>query len=146
MQNVMMMLGTLTNIDLNFMFDDLNDSNILLYAAKCYDKPNCIDSEFDDDYKRIRYIKRLLHRYRISGEIKERLLLNHLVITQNVFGVEASTRMLFVRIDPRDYSALKTFLVYTSAMPEIVRGVYGEDIISSDISLDPKIIDILRKL
>jgi hypothetical protein len=146
MQNVMMMLGTLTNIDLNFMFDDLNDSNILLYAAKCYDKPNCIDSEFDDDYKRIRYIKRLLHRYRISGEIKERLLLNHLVITQNVFGVEASTRMLFVRIDPRDYSALKTFLVYTSAMPEIVRGVYGEDIISSDISLDPKIIDILRRL
>lgn len=146
MQNVMMMLGTLTNIDLNFMFDDLNDSNILLYAAKCYDKPNCIDSEFDDDYKRIRYIKRLLHRYRISGEIKERLLLNHLVITQNVFGVEASTRMLFVRIDPRDYSALKTFLVYTSAMPEIVEGIYGEDIISSDISLDPKIIDILRRL
>ena len=51
-------------------FVNLTDSNILLYAAKCYDKPNCIDSEFDEDYKRIRYTKRLLHRYRISGVLK----------------------------------------------------------------------------
>jgi len=61
-------------------FDDLNESNILLYAAKCYEKPNCIDSEFDEDYKKLRYIKRLLHRYRITGELKERLILNHLDI------------------------------------------------------------------
>jgi len=127
-------------------FDELNDSNILLYAAKCYDKPNCIDSEFDEDYKRIRYVKRLLHRYRLTGEIKERLLLNHLVIIQNVFGVEGSTRMLFTRVDPRDYSALKTFLVYTSAMPDRVRGVCGEDLISSDIQLDLKLVNILRQI
>lgn len=127
-------------------FDELNDSNVLLYAAKCYDKPNCIDSEFDEDYKRIRYIKRLLHRYRISGEIKERLVLNHLVITQNVFGVESSTRMLFLRIDPKDYSALKTFLIYTSAMPNVVKGIRGLDIISSEIPLDNKIVHILRNL
>jgi hypothetical protein len=127
-------------------FDELNDSNILLYAAKCYDKPNCIDSEFDEDYKRIRYVKRLLHRYRLTGEIKERLLLNHLVIIQNVFGVEGSTRMLFTRVDPRDYSALKTFLVYTSAMPEKVKGIYGDDIISSDIQLDLKLVNILREI
>ncbi len=117
-----------------------------MYAVKCYDKPNCVESEFDEDYKRIRYIKRLLYRYRVSGEIKERLLLNHLVVTQNVFGVEASTRMLFFRIDPKDYSALKTFLVYTSAMPNIVKGIRGQNIISSDISLDNKLVDILRKL
>jgi len=128
------------------LFDELNDSNILLYAAKCYDKPNCIDSEFDEDYKRIRYIKRLLNRYRLTGEIKERLFLNHLVVIQNVFGIEASTRMLFARVDSKDYSALKTFLIYTSAMPNIVKGIRGEDIISSDISLDPKLIDILRKI
>jgi hypothetical protein len=127
-------------------FDELNDSNILLYAAKCYDKPNCIDSEFDEDYKRIRYIKRLLNRYRLSGKIKERLLLNHLVIIQNVFGVEGSTRMLFTRVDRRDYSALKTFLVYTSAMPNIVKGIRGEDIISSDIQLDLKLVSILRQI
>jgi hypothetical protein len=128
------------------LFDELNDSNILLYAAKCYDKPNCIDSEFDEDYKRIRYIKRLLNRYRLTGEIKERLFLNHLVVIQNVFGIEASTRMLFARVDSKDYSALKTFLIYTSAMPNIVKGIRGEDIISSDIPLDPKLIDTLRKI
>ncbi len=75
-------------------FDDLNESNVLLYAAKCYDKPNCIQSEFDEDYKKFRYIKRLLNRYRLTGKIKERLLLNHINLTQNVFGVEASTRIL----------------------------------------------------
>ena len=128
------------------MFDDLTESNILLYAAKCYEKPNCIDSEFEEDYKRIRYIKRLLQKYRATGEIKERLLLNHLVVAQNVFGVEPSTRMLFLRIDERDYSALKPFLVYTSAMPKVVRGIHGVDIISSDIPLDATIVDILRKL
>ena len=114
------------------MFDELNESNILLYAAKCYDKPNCLDSEFDEDYKKIRYIKRLLQRYRLTGEIKERLLLNHLVIAQNVFGIEASTRMLFLRIDKRDWSVLKTFLVYTSAMPKLVKGIREQDIVSSD--------------
>jgi hypothetical protein len=128
------------------MFDDLTESNILLYAAKCYDKPNCIDSEFEEDYKKIRYIKRLLQRYRYTGEIKERLLLNHLIVAQNVFGIEACTRMLFLRIDEKDYSALKAFLIYTSAMPKVVRGIRGGDIISSDIPLDTKIVNILRNL
>lgn len=128
------------------MFDDLNDTNILLYAAKCYDKPNCIDSEFDEDYKKIRYIKRLLHRYRLTDSIKERLILNHLIVAQNVFGIEATTRMLFLRIDKRDWSALKTFLVFTSAMPNVVKGIRGEDIISSDISLDLKLVDLLRDI
>ena len=128
------------------LFDELNESNILLYAAKCYDKPNCLDSEFDEDYKKIRYIKRLLQRYRLTGEIKERLLLNHLVIAQNVFGIEASTRMLFLRIDKRDWSVLKTFLVYTSAIPKVIKGIREQDIVSSDIPLDFRIVDLLRKL
>ena len=128
------------------MFDDLNEANVLLYAAKCYDKPNCIQSEFDEDYKKFRYIKRLLNRYRINGTIKENLLINHLICTQNVFGVEASTRILFFRIDKRDWAALKTLLIFTSAMPNVVRGVKGRDIISSDIALDAHLIEILRKL
>ncbi len=128
------------------MFNDLNESNVLLYAAKCYDKPNCIQSEFDEDYKKFRYIKRLLNRYRIGGKIKERLILNHLVMVQNVFGVEASTRILFLRIDRRDWSALKTLLVYTSAMPNMVKGIRGSDIVSSDISLDPNLVEFLRKI
>lgn len=128
------------------MFDDLNESNVLLYAAKCYDKPNCILSEFDEDYKKFRYIKRLLNRYRLSGKVKENLILNHIILTQNVFGIEASTRLLFFRIDRKDWSALKTFLIFTSAMPKVVRGVRGRDIISSDISLDPYLIGVLRSL
>ena len=126
------------------MFDNLSEENILLYAAKNYDKPNCIRSEFEEDYKKIRYIKRLLQRYRSNGRIKERLILNHLVVIQNVFGVEASTRMLFFRIDEKDWSSLKTFLIYTSAMPVIVRGIRGKNIISSDIPLDQYIVSILR--
>jgi hypothetical protein len=128
------------------MFENLNDSNIMLFAAKCYNSPNCLDSEFEEDYKRIRYIKRLLHRYRLHGGLKERLILNHLIVAQNVFGVSGTTRMLFYNIDMKDYSAMKTFLVYTSAMPAIVRGINGKDIFSSDILLDPFLVDILRKL
>ena len=128
------------------MFDNLNENNVLLYAAKCYDKPNCIQSEFDEDYKKFRYIKRLLNRYRLNGNVKENLLLNHLILTQNVFGIEASTRILFFRIDKRDWAALKTLLIFTSAMPKIVRGIRGQDIVSSDISLDSNLVEILRKL
>ena len=127
-------------------FVNLTDSNIILYATKCYDKPNCIDSEFDEDYKRIRYIKRLLHRYRISGVLKERLILNHIIVAQNVFGIEASTRMMFCKIDKKDFSALKTFLSYTSAMPPIVYGINGEDIIAKDIQLDVKIVEVLDRI
>ena len=127
-------------------FEDLNESNVLLYAAKCYDKPNCIQSEFDEDYKKFRYIKRLLNRYRLTGKIKERLLLNHINLTQNVFGVEASTRILFLRIEEKDWSALKTLLIFLSAMPKIVKGVRGKEIISSDIPLDNKLVAILRNL
>jgi hypothetical protein len=140
------MMTQVTQANIEFMFEDLNDLNVILYAAKCYERPNCIDSEFDEDYKRIRYIKRLLHRYRITGEIKERLLLNHLVVAQNVFGIEPTTRMLFVRISEKDYGALKTFLVYTSAMPEVVRGINGRDIHSEEIDLDLKLINLLQNL
>lgn len=128
------------------MFDDLNEFNILLYAAKCYDNPTCIQSEFEEDYKKLKYIKRLLQKYRNTGDIKERLLLNHLVIAQNVFGVEHCTRMLFFKINEKDYSALKTFLIFTSAMPDVVYGINGKNIISSDIPVDLIIVDLLRKV
>ena len=128
------------------MFDDLNEQNILLYAARNYDKPICIQSEFEEDYKKIRYIKRLLQRYRKTGDIRERLLLNHLVVAQNVFGVEACTRMLFVKINEKDYSTLKTFLLFTSAMPDVIYGVNGTNIISSSISVDLKIVELLRRI
>jgi hypothetical protein len=113
---------------------------------KVYDKPNCIMSEFKEDMKRFNYLKRLFFRYRKIGEIKERLILNHLVVLYNVFGVEAATRLLFYKVAKEDYSVLKTYLVLLSCMPERVKGIKGHDVISSDIPVDMKIAEILRQI
>ena len=125
-------------------FDDLTNDNILLYAAKAYDKPNCIMSEFKEDMKRFNYLKRLFKRYRKVGELREQLVLNHLVVICNVFGPEVATRILFFKITKDDFSALKTYLLFLSCMPEKVRGIKGHDIISSEIPVDMTIADILR--
>jgi len=127
-------------------FDDLSSENIMLYAAKVYDRPNCIMSEFKEDMKRFNYLKRLFFRYRKIGEVKERLILNHLVVLYNVFGVEAATRLLFYKIAKEDYPALKTYLVFLSCMPDTVIGIKGHNIKSSDISIDMKIADTLRDI
>jgi len=118
----------------------------MLYATKAYDKPNCIMSEFKEDMKRFNYLKRLFYRHRKIGEIKERLVLNHLVVLYNVFGIEAATRLLFYKIAKEDYSALKTYLVFLSCMPERIKSIKGHDIVSSDIPVDMKIADILREI
>ena len=125
-------------------FDDLTNDNILLYAAKAYDKPNCIMSEFKEDMKRFNYLKRLFKRYRKVGELREQLVLNHLVVICNVFGPEVATRLLFFKMSKDDYSALKTYLLFLSCMPERVRGIKGHDIISSEIPVDMTIADVLR--
>ena len=116
-------------------FDDLCSENVMLYAIKVYDKPNCIMSEFKDDMKRFNYLKRLFYRHRKTGEIKERLILNHIVVLYNVFGPEAATRLLFYKIEKEDYPALKTYLIFLSCMPDVVRGIKSKDIVSSEIPL-----------
>ena len=118
------------------MIDDLNDDNFLIFAMKCYDSPKCIMSEFEEDLKRIKYIKRLIKRYRTTGELKERLILNHLIILSNVFGTKNAVRMLFYKIDKEDYNILKTFLIFLDYMPSVIPGVNGTTINSSDISVD----------
>jgi hypothetical protein len=118
------------------MFENINDENFLLYAMKCYDSPNAIMSEFEEDLKRIKYVKRLIKRYRASGELKERLILNHLIILSNVFGTKNSVRMLFYKIDQEDYDILKTFLLFLQYMPDIVSGIKERTIHSSDITVD----------
>ena len=128
------------------LFDDLNNDNMMLYAIKAYDKPNCIMSEFKDDMKRFHYLKRLFRRYRMSGEIRERLVLNHLVVLCNVFTPVIATRLLFFKMTKEDYSVLKTYLTFLSAMPEKVVSIKCKDIISSDIPLDNTIISILRTI
>lgn len=118
------------------MISNLHDENFLIFAMKAYDKPNAILSEFEEDLSRIKYVKRLIKRYKISGELKERLILNHLIILGNVFGVEASVKMLFFKLDNEDYTILKTFLLYLNYMPSMIYGVNGKNIHSADITID----------
>ena len=125
-------------------FDDLTNDNILLYAAKAYDKPNCIMSEFKEDMKRFNYLKRLFKRYRKVGEVREQLVLNHLVVICNVFGPEVATRILFFKMSKDDFPALKTYLLFLSCMPERVKGIKGQYLISSEILVDMTIAEILR--
>ena len=126
-------------------FDDLNNDNIMMYAMKAYDKPDCIMSEFKDDMKRFNYLKRLFRRYRKVDELREQLVLNHLVVLYNVFGPEVTSRMLFFKMSKDDYPALKTYLLFLSIMPEKIRGIKGQDIISSDIPIDPRVAEVLRQ-
>ena len=90
-----------------------------MFAMKHYDNPSCVDeAEFLDDLKRFRYLKRLFRKYDTSGELKMRLIINHIIILSNVFGVDASTTLLFFKIERNHWPLLKTFLVYLQFMPE----------------------------
>lgn len=117
----------------------------MMYAMKAYDKPDCIMSEFKDDMKRFNYLKRLFRRYRKVDELREQLVLNHLVVLYNVFGPEVTSRMLFFKMSKDDYPALKTYLLFLSIMPDRIRGIKGQDIISSDIPIDPRVAEVLRQ-
>jgi hypothetical protein len=128
------------------MFDDLNEENFLIYAMKCYTSPNCIMSEFEGDIKRTKYLKRLFRRYKVTKSLKERLILNHIILLNNVFGPEATSRILFYRTDERDYDILKTFLCYLKIMPEMIYGINGKNISSYDIPMDPNVAEILLKI
>lgn len=128
------------------MFDNLTSENYLLYAVKSYDNPNCIMSEFKEDFKRFNYIKRLFRRYRLDKEICDRLIVNHLVVLYNVFGLEAATRLLFYKMNKEDYSVLKTYLLFLNFMPKEIRGIRGQNIQSSEISVDMTIANVLRKI
>jgi hypothetical protein len=125
---------------------NLNDDNFLLFAAKNYISPHYISEEFYTDIKRIKYIRRLIQKYNQKGELKERLILNHLILIFNVFETEACTRMLFLKMGEKNFSVLKTFLIYLNYMPEKVNGINGKDIISSAILIDLHIASILRQL
>jgi len=131
-------------------FDDLNNSNYLMYALKYYDNPQCVCvDEFLQDLNHIKYLKRLFKRYNTNKDVdilKIRLVLNHLIVLYNVFGVEAATRILFLKIEPELWFILKTFLVFLNYLPDIVRGIDGKDISEASITIDVCILDELGKI
>ena len=99
-------------------FDELNEDNYLLFAIKFYDNPQAVTMEdFESDLKRIRYVKRLLKRYKNTGELKTHLILNHITILFNVFN-DATVPLLFYNLDKDLWSSLKSFLLFLNRFPE----------------------------
>ena len=126
---------------------DLTEDTFTLFAIKHYDNPACRGiEEFNDDLKRFRYLKRLFNKYSESSELKERLILNHLVVIYNLFGVEAATKMLFLKIEKQFWSQLKTFLVFLNCMPVGDIYVNGEVIKGYEIPLDVSVTTALGNI
>ena len=125
----------------------MNEKNFLLFAMQHYDNPQCVEvEEFNDDLRRIKYIKRLFNQYDMDGVLKERLILNHIIVFFNVFQTRAATRILFFKIEEKFWPMLKTFLFYLRFMPEDkVESINGKDILVTDIQMDRGIINKLRE-
>ena len=99
-------------------FDELNEDNYLLFAIKFYDNPQAVTKEdFEDDLKRIKYIKRLLKRYKNNGELKTHLILNHLTVLFNVFN-EAAVPLLFYNLEEDLWPSIKSFLIFLRRLPD----------------------------
>jgi|SRR5210317_1457762 len=120
------------------IFDELNNKNFRLFAANNYNNPECTDiDEFKQDLSRFKYLKRLLTRFDEHGELQERLILNHLIVLHNVFGIESCNKMLMYKIDENHYHIIKPFLVYLHYLRE-------DDMV--EIPMDPTVVEVLRNL
>jgi hypothetical protein len=120
------------------LFDKLTSRNFELFASQHYNNPECCDvEEFKEDLTRFKYLKRLLRRYEQYDDLQERLILNHIIVLYNVFGIEAANRMMWFKVEPEHHSMLKTFLIFLNYLPEDAK---------VEIPLDQVIIDKLRKL
>lgn len=120
------------------IFNELTEENLLLYAAKAYYKPNFSDiDEFYEDLKRFKYIKRLVNRYLEHEELTERLILNHLIVIFNSFGIEPSLKILELKLEDRQWPVIKPFLIYLK---------YITDDRITGMPMDPTVVDRLRKI
>ena len=120
------------------IFEELNEENFTLFAIRFYDNPQCTSTEeFYEDIRRFRYLKRLLKRYSKSGELRERLILNHLIVLSNLFGVENTIRMLEFKIESEFWPILKTCLLYLRYIDEDWR---------TDIPLHKEVTNKMREL
>jgi hypothetical protein len=126
---------------------DLTEENFVMYAMKHYDNPACRGiAEFNDDLKRFRYLKRLFNKYTAGKDLKERLILNHLVVIYNLFGTEAATKMLFFKVEKEFWPQLKTFLVFLNYMPFGTISSQGIIIEGYEIPIDQNVTEALGKI
>jgi len=122
------------------IFNELNEENFLLFAIKHYENPQAVTKEdFNRDLNHFKYIKRLLKRYKSSGELKIHLLINHFIILYNIFG-DAATPMLFYKIERNLWSSIKTFIVFLDKLPEYPRCYIH------DIEMDQRCLEELEKI
>lgn len=129
------------------MNEPLNDDNFLIYAAKHYDNTACCSTdEFLEDLKRLKYIKKLLTRYMDTGELKERLILNHIIVLNNMFGAEHVCRILFLKLG--DYfNYIMPFLILLNVLPDKLYNIRDQAVIDlALITMDVKIVERLRKI
>lgn len=120
------------------LFQQLSEENLLLYAAKHYYNPRCTHiDEFNEDLKKFKYVKRLINRYQDTGVLSERLILNHLIVAFNVFGIEASLRILELKLSDAQWEILKPFLVF-------LRYITSDQFV--EVKMDKKVVDALRKI
>lgn len=127
--------------------ENLNDSNFLLYAARHYDNSRYVSTEeFVEDLNRIKYIKKLVTRYVESGDLKERLILNHIIILNNCFGPEALCKILYLKLNSQ-MKYIKPFLILLNLLPEKIYNVADEIVIDTNlIEMDQFIVNKLRKV
>lgn len=129
------------------MHEKLSDENFLIYCARHYDNPHCLSTEeFIEDLKRIKYIKKLVTRYVENEDLKERLILNHLIVLYNVFGAEHLPRILYLKMKSQ-FEYLKPFLLLLDVLPDRLYNIRDEKIIDIDmIPMDQKIVAELRNI
>ena len=121
-------------------FDELNEENYIMFAIKHYENPQSVTQEdFFEDMKRFKWIKRLLNKYKNTGDLNIHLIINHFIVLYNIFG-EATTPLLFFKIDESLWSVLKTFIVYLGRIPEYPKTALN------DIPIDEKCFNILKSL
>lgn len=121
----------------------INESNFLLIAMHHYDNSQCtLIAEFEEDLKRFGYLKKLFSRYKENNDLKERLIINHIIVLHNLFGI-VTIEMLFFKIDKQHWDILVTFLVYLGLMPNDIPEF---DINLNQITLDQHVLDTLRKI
>ena len=126
---------------------DLNMKNIQSFSENSYKNPQCVSAEdFNEDMNRIKYVKRLLNKYKKGEELKIRLILNHIICFYNVFDKYSATRIWFFKVEREYWNILKTFLEYLSLMPLVVHGIDGENIISENLEIDEKVLKDLESL
>lgn len=120
------------------LFDELNEDNFVLFAMNNYNNKQCTSTEeFYDDLSRFKYIKRLLSRYEQDGILQERLLINHIVILNNVFGIKAAVKMLWYKIEEKHWCVIKPILIYLNFITD------SEKV---EVPLDKNIVEKLRKI